>query len=63
LWKDVTQKILTCQEKFFSVYFNSKITERGFEVEKDVVIASPARLPIGRFGGALKEVSDWDLVE
>jgi acetyl-CoA C-acetyltransferase len=27
----------------------------------DVVIVSAARLPIGRFGGALKEVSDWDL--
>jgi len=27
----------------------------------DAVIVSAARLPIGRFGGALKEVSDWDL--
>ena len=27
----------------------------------DVVIVSAARLPIGKFGGALKEVSDWDL--
>ena len=27
----------------------------------DVVIVGAARLPIGRFGGALKEVSDWDL--
>ena len=27
----------------------------------DVVIVSAARLPIGRFGGSLKEVSDWDL--
>ena len=27
----------------------------------DVLIVSAARLPIGRFGGALKEVSDWDL--
>lgn len=27
----------------------------------DVLIVSTARLPIGRFGGALKEVSDWDL--
>jgi acetyl-CoA C-acetyltransferase len=26
-----------------------------------VFIVSAARLPIGRFGGALKEVSDWDL--
>jgi acetyl-CoA C-acetyltransferase len=27
----------------------------------DAVIASAARLPIGKFGGALKDVSDWDL--
>ena len=27
----------------------------------DALIISAARLPIGRFGGALKEVSDWDL--
>jgi acetyl-CoA C-acetyltransferase len=27
----------------------------------DALIISVARLPIGRFGGALKEVSDWDL--
>jgi acetyl-CoA C-acetyltransferase len=27
----------------------------------DVLIVSAARLPIGRFGGTLKEVSDWDL--
>ena len=27
----------------------------------EAVIVSAARLPIGRFGGALKEVSDWDL--
>ena len=27
----------------------------------DAFIVSAARLPIGRFGGALKEVSDWDL--
>ena len=27
----------------------------------DVLIVSAVRLPIGRFGGALKEVSDWDL--
>ena len=27
----------------------------------NVLIVSAARLPIGRFGGALKEVSDWDL--
>ena len=27
----------------------------------DVLIVSATRLPIGRFGGALKEVSDWDL--
>ena len=27
----------------------------------NIVIVSAARLPIGRFGGALKEVSDWDL--
>ncbi len=27
----------------------------------DVIIASAARLPIGRFGGSLREVSDWDL--
>jgi len=27
----------------------------------EVVIISAARLPIGRFGGALKDVSDWDL--
>jgi acetyl-CoA C-acetyltransferase len=27
---------------------------------EDVVIVSAVRLPIGRFGGALKEVSDWD---
>ena len=27
----------------------------------DILIVSAARLPIGRFGGALKEVSDWDL--
>jgi len=27
----------------------------------DVFIVSAARLPIGRFGGALKDVSDWDL--
>ena len=27
----------------------------------DVLIVSAARLPIGRFGGALREVSDWDL--
>jgi acetyl-CoA C-acetyltransferase len=27
----------------------------------DVVIVSAARLPIGRFGGSLREVSDWDL--
>lgn len=27
----------------------------------DVLIVSAARLPIGKFGGALKEVSDWDL--
>lgn len=27
----------------------------------DVLIVGAARLPIGRFGGALKEVSDWDL--
>jgi acetyl-CoA C-acetyltransferase len=27
----------------------------------DVIIVSAARLPIGRFGGSLREVSDWDL--
>jgi acetyl-CoA C-acetyltransferase len=27
----------------------------------DVLIVSAARLPIGKFGGALREVSDWDL--
>ncbi len=27
----------------------------------DALIISAARLPIGRFGGALREVSDWDL--
>jgi acetyl-CoA C-acetyltransferase len=27
----------------------------------DVVIVSAVRLPIGRFGGSLREVSDWDL--
>jgi acetyl-CoA C-acetyltransferase len=27
----------------------------------DVVIVSAARLPIGRFGGSLREVSDWDM--
>jgi acetyl-CoA C-acetyltransferase len=27
----------------------------------DVLIVSAARLPIGRFGGSLREVSDWDL--
>jgi len=27
----------------------------------NVLIVSAARLPIGRFGGALREVSDWDL--
>jgi len=27
----------------------------------DAVIVSAARLPIGKFGGALKDVSDWDL--
>jgi acetyl-CoA C-acetyltransferase len=27
----------------------------------DVLIVGAARLPIGRFGGALREVSDWDL--
>jgi acetyl-CoA C-acetyltransferase len=27
----------------------------------DAFIVSAARLPIGKFGGALKEVSDWDL--
>ena len=27
----------------------------------DILIVSAARLPIGRFGGSLKEVSDWDL--
>jgi acetyl-CoA C-acetyltransferase len=27
----------------------------------EVVIVSAARLPIGKFGGALREVSDWDL--
>jgi acetyl-CoA C-acetyltransferase len=27
----------------------------------DAFIVSTARLPIGKFGGALKEVSDWDL--
>lgn len=30
-------------------------------MKNDVVIVSAARLPIGKFGGALKEVSDWDL--
>lgn len=27
----------------------------------DVVIVSAVRLPIGRFGGSLREVSDWDM--
>jgi len=27
----------------------------------EILIVSAARLPIGRFGGALREVSDWDL--
>ena len=27
----------------------------------DVVIVSAARLPIGKFGGSLREVSDWDM--
>jgi acetyl-CoA C-acetyltransferase len=27
----------------------------------EVVIVSAARLPIGRFGGSLREVSDWDM--
>jgi acetyl-CoA C-acetyltransferase len=27
----------------------------------DVLVVGAARLPIGRFGGTLKEVSDWDL--
>jgi len=27
----------------------------------DAVIVSAARLPIGKFGGTLKDVSDWDL--
>lgn len=30
-------------------------------MKNDVVIVSAVRLPIGKFGGALKEVSDWDL--
>ncbi len=32
----------------------------GYELN-DVIIVSAARLPIGRFGGSLREVSDWDL--
>jgi len=27
----------------------------------DEMIVSTARLPIGKFGGALREVSDWNL--
>ena len=27
----------------------------------DVLIVSAARLPIGKFGEALKDVSDWDV--
>ena len=27
----------------------------------EVVIVSAARLPIGRFGGSLRDVSDWDM--
>jgi acetyl-CoA C-acetyltransferase len=27
----------------------------------DAFVVSAVRLPIGRFGGSLKEVSDWDL--
>jgi acetyl-CoA C-acetyltransferase len=39
-------------------------TETLYEKGKymnDAFIVSAARLPIGRFGGALREVSDWDL--
>jgi acetyl-CoA C-acetyltransferase len=28
---------------------------------KDVVILSAARTPVGRFGGTLKDVTDWDI--
>ena len=43
---------------------NTKKSDRkgGYELN-DVIIVSAARLPIGRFGGSLREVSDWNLVE
>ncbi len=34
--------------------------KEGYKLN-DVLIVSAARLPIGRFGGSLREVSDWDL--
>jgi acetyl-CoA C-acetyltransferase len=36
------------------------VREKGTYMN-DAFIVSAARLPIGRFGGALREVSDWDL--
>jgi acetyl-CoA C-acetyltransferase len=51
-------------EEHDSVNFASSDNFTSFKKEKymnDVLIVSAVRLPIGRFGGALKEVSDWDL--
>jgi len=36
------------------------LRKEGYKLN-DVLIVSAARLPIGRFGGSLREVSDWDL--
>jgi acetyl-CoA C-acetyltransferase len=36
------------------------VSEKGKDMN-DACIVSAARLPVGRFGGALREVSDWDL--
>lgn len=39
----------------------SKYHRRKENKMNDTVIASAVRLPIGRFGGSLKETNDWDL--
>jgi acetyl-CoA C-acetyltransferase len=38
-----------------------KVDLKGGYSLNDVLIVGAARLPIGRFGGALREVNDWDL--
>jgi len=57
---DIRLEILVCLKTLLLIDRYALSLRRDNRMN-DVVIAGPARLPIGRFGGTLKDVSDWDL--